>query len=264
RDREEADCVLLHAYADRFTQEFLLEQAHPDRRTVEGVCRLLEMAAAGSAAGEGHHVSLQGSLFRQAAGLAGGAKRLEAVLRLLGSNGALEREGASTSGAWIRLVASAARTRRELAREPTARLLLDSIRASLPPETSHRWSPLPPEDRLPALSPTDRRRLLESLQERGLIEWRPRGMGARYRLLEPFRTRNRGVDWDREAEKHRADLAKLRSMQAYAYQRGCRRRFILEYFGEKAPWRCGRCDRCLPRENRILPGWPAPRRRRRG
>nr|NIP78163.1 ATP-dependent DNA helicase RecQ [Gemmatimonadota bacterium]NIQ52537.1 ATP-dependent DNA helicase RecQ [Gemmatimonadota bacterium]NIU72675.1 RecQ family ATP-dependent DNA helicase [Gammaproteobacteria bacterium]NIX43081.1 RecQ family ATP-dependent DNA helicase [Gemmatimonadota bacterium]NIY07241.1 RecQ family ATP-dependent DNA helicase [Gemmatimonadota bacterium] len=53
RDGRDADCVLLHAYADRFTHEFLLDQAHPGRQTAEAVARLLEMAAAAPLDGGG-------------------------------------------------------------------------------------------------------------------------------------------------------------------------------------------------------------------
>jgi ATP-dependent DNA helicase RecQ len=272
RDGGDADCVLLHAYADRFTHQFLLDQAHPDRRTVEAVARFLRLCggvgplagAAGTvdAGASGALVRLQGSAYRQAARLAGGAKRLDAVLRLLASAGAIEREGPATSGAWIRVIASEARAASELAREPTARLLLESIRRALHPDTAHRWAPLPPEDRLPALAAADRDRLLASLRDRGIVDWRPRGVGTGYRLLDAMDELALGVDWDAVRARHRHDLDKLRKMQAYAFQRGCRRRYILDYFGERAPWRCGRCDRCLPDARRIVPGWPAPRKRR--
>ena len=281
RDGEPADCVLLHAYADRFTHEFLLEQAHPDRQTTEAVAKLLKMAAAGydgydrhdaPPGGNGRHgsgppgsgsvVFLHGETFRQAARLAGGARRLESVLRLLAKYGALEADGSARSGAWVRIIASEARVARELAREPTARLLVEAVRSALDPRMSHRWAPLPPAEVLPAISPSDRKRLMDDLKDRGLLDWRPRGMGARYRLLEPFRADGLGVDWDAEVRKHRHDLEKLRKMQAYAYQRGCRTRFVLSYFGESAPWRCGRCDRCRSGPG-IVPDWPAPRRRSR-
>jgi ATP-dependent DNA helicase RecQ len=259
RDRQDADCALIHAYADRFTHEFLLEQAHPDRRAVEAVGKLLRMAAAADRTGRA--ILLHGDLFRQAARLAGGAKRLEAVLRLLAANGAIEREGAATTGAWVRVIASEARSVTTLAGDPAARDLLESVRRALAPDQAHRWAPMPPEDALPALSPEDRGRVMERLATLGLVDWRPRGIGARYLLQPPFDAPGHGIDWEREKQKHRHDLEKLRRMQAYAYQRGCRRRYVLQYFGETAPWRCGRCDRCLPDARRILPGWPAPRRR---
>jgi ATP-dependent DNA helicase RecQ len=275
RDRGDADCVLVHAYADRFTHEFLLGQAHPDRQTTEAVARLLRMAAVpygshgtGSPRGRcaapegaaGRAILLHGDLFRQAARLAGGAARLDAVLRLLGANGALDRDGAATTGAWVRVIASEARGREALAGEPDAGLLLESIRAALDPEQAHRWAPMPPADALPALPDADRARLMERLRHLGVVDWKPRGIGARYILREPFDESGHGIDWEREKAKHRHDLDKLRRMQGYAYQRGCRRRYILQYFGESAPWRCGRCDRCLPDPRRILPGWPAPHR----
>jgi ATP-dependent DNA helicase RecQ len=39
-------------------------------------------------------------------------------------------------------------------------------------------------------------------------------------------------------------LAKLKAVRRFARTRGCRRRALLRYFGERAPDRCGRCDRC--------------------
>jgi ATP-dependent DNA helicase RecQ len=37
-------------------------------------------------------------------------------------------------------------------------------------------------------------------------------------------------------------------MRTYAEARGCRRRFLLGYFGEEAPQRCGNCDECRAAE----------------
>lgn len=219
------------------------------------------MAAAAEPAGRA--VVLHGDLFRQASRLAGGAARLEAILRLLMANDALERDGAATTGAWVRVVASERRAADALVGDATARLLLGAVRAALGADRAHLWAPMPPETALPALSAADRGRIMERLARLGLVDWRPRGIGARYLLRDPFLDSGCGVDWDAEQRKHRHDLEKLRRMQAYAYQRGCRRRYVLEYFGESAPWRCGRCDRCLPAAARILPGWPAPRRRAR-
>jgi ATP-dependent DNA helicase RecQ len=272
RDRGDADCVLIHAYADRFTHEFLLGQAHPDRRTTEAVARVLAMAAdphqpsrgagmAGETSGAPPAaVLLHGDLFRQAARVAGGAARLDAVLRLLAANGAIEREGPATTGAWVRVIASESRTRDVLAADATARELVEAIRAAVDPGQAHRWTPMPGADRLPALSDSDRSQVMDRLRTLGVLDWKPRGIGARYLLLPRFRQPDLGIDWVREKRKHQRSLEKLRDMQGYAYQRGCRRRYIIQYFGESAPWHCGRCDRCLPEQRRILPGWPAPRR----
>ncbi len=52
---------------------------------------------------------------------------------------------------------------------------------------------------------------------------------------------------DAEAAAARADIErhKLRAMVSYAYATSCRRRFILNYFGDdEGPARCGACDVC--------------------
>ncbi len=55
-------------------------------------------------------------------------------------------------------------------------------------------------------------------------------------------------DLGRARRLRRAALAKVEAVSRYATTRRCRRRTILEYFGERdAPVRCGRCDRCEPR-----------------
>ena len=41
------------------------------------------------------------------------------------------------------------------------------------------------------------------------------------------------------------DDSRLQMMRAYTETRGCRRRFILTYFGEPAAEQCWTCDRCI-------------------
>lgn len=45
-------------------------------------------------------------------------------------------------------------------------------------------------------------------------------------------------------EKKRRDEAKLRDVLKYAYAKGCRQHWILDYFGEKGAETCGKCDNC--------------------
>lgn len=92
----------------------------------------------------------------------------------------------------------------------------------------------------------DLARLLELLKQQGIVTAR-RG---RYQLAAP--------DFDPDAipleaeERRRAyERSRLEMMRSYAELRECRRRYILNYFGEEYPRaRCGHCDndrRCSPR-----------------
>ncbi|GAB2979175.1 RecQ family ATP-dependent DNA helicase [Frigoribacterium salinisoli] len=73
-----------------------------------------------------------------------------------------------------------------------------------------------------------------------------------------------GITADEAAESAR-DLAAMREkveesriamMRTYAESPGCRRRFLLGYFGEEAPERCGNCDGCAAAEEREATGAP--------
>jgi ATP-dependent DNA helicase RecQ len=47
--------------------------------------------------------------------------------------------------------------------------------------------------------------------------------------------------------RNRVDESRLAMVRAYTENRGCRRRFILTYFGEPASDNCDYCDRCVTR-----------------
>jgi ATP-dependent DNA helicase RecQ len=44
--------------------------------------------------------------------------------------------------------------------------------------------------------------------------------------------------------RERVEKSRIEMMRTYAESHGCRRRFLLGYFGEEAPERCGNCDDC--------------------
>src|SRR3954449_2491197 len=47
-----------------------------------------------------------------------------------------------------------------------------------------------------------------------------------------------------EEERHAFDRSRIEMMRAYAEHPGCRRQFILSYFGEEYEGPCGNCDNC--------------------
>ena len=180
RDGACARCVLLHAYADRFTHEFLIEQAHPSAQAVRAV-----WAALCRMNGARDVLRCEAAELAARAGLEGGPRQVAQVLRVLASAGVAavhERPGR----AWDSPVHH-------------VRLLAD-----------------PRPDRLPVAD-----RLLSAIRQRDLTR----------------------LDW----------------MQRYAYTTGCRRAFILRYFGDPAARRrCEDCDRCTGTRDAPGAGGRAP------
>jgi ATP-dependent DNA helicase RecQ len=86
---------------------------------------------------------------------------------------------------------------------------------------------------------------------------RPADIGGDFPTFDPDAVERRG----------RVERGKLRAMISYAYEEGCRQRYILAYFGDPAAFTddCGACDRCLGAAGLPVPELdaPPPRARRR-
>ncbi len=234
RDGRPAECVLLHSKRDVARQRFLIEQAFPPAPLVRAV-----LAALGVAAASGTGLEPQ----RVAAALPAPAperRQVEAALRVLERDGRVARVGGRDI-AHLRLRASWRRIDAELSGEGGAaeRRLLDALayRHGGPLErgVDVAWSELATlaGSRAAAAS------LLDRLRRRAMLE--SHGGGAvRYRPVA-----GAGAWNERTLERDRArEIGRLSEVVRYARHRGCRRRFLLGYFGEAAPRRCARCDNC--------------------
>lgn len=261
RDGEPAHCVLLHRYADRFTHQFLIEQTFPDAERVRRAHSVLYAAASAEGALPG---SPQALLLE--AGAARGPRDVESMLRVLESAGVVRRVLPGAQGApYVRLLALPERIRAELAAAESADALglLRALWRLGGGPAAYRgfrvgWAAL-----ARAAGSLERaRELLDALARESFLEWVPPVSGGALQVL--CAPGEEGIDWRRQDARKRAELEKLRRMQEYAYLVGCRRGYLLRYFGDRdAMRRCGGCDNCLGPERAILPGVLSPGARRR-
>ncbi|NOY28111.1 MAG: RecQ family ATP-dependent DNA helicase [Oligoflexia bacterium] len=83
---------------------------------------------------------------------------------------------------------------------------------------------------------------IRGLEERGYLAWRAPDRAGGMELLRPDQTLD--IDEDAMHRRRRVEFDKLESMLGYA-RAGCRRRYLIQHFGETPPWpRCGHCDGC--------------------
>lgn len=258
RDGQHSDCVLLHAFRDRFTHEFFIKSAYPDRPMVERVyaevCRAADNTGLARLSPADIASITRGELKD---------REVESALRILVQGGALVNEAATASRVWVRLLATPERIKTELGGagdrvdRDFLRSLWRAVGARLQTGAVIDPSGLPPGFGGSA-GVTE---ILDRLQARQFVTWERTSGGLR--LVNPSAPLSRfAIDWESIDRRRQADTAKLDAMQQYAYTKGCRRAFVLRYFGDAAAQRsCDGCDICLGTHVHAAPE-PAPKRQR--
>jgi ATP-dependent DNA helicase RecQ len=225
RDGLPADCYLLHSFQDRFTHEYFIDCAYPDRPLIERAYDFLRRNGKASA-----------DVLSDAIGAK--TQACESILRLLGSVGAYAEDD---SHMVVRLVASPERIKAEVAEGPrnVLRALWRVAGRGLATGVSIDLAALPPD-----LGGTDRiRDALWALASQGFVTTSDAtGLTNPDAPVGALR-----IDWPALDRHRRGHLSKLETIQKYAYVTTCRRAFVLRYFGDPAfkdAGRCAGCDNC--------------------
>ena len=249
RDGQPSECFLMHSFPDRFTHEFFIKGAYPDRVLVERVYDVLRRRADGTGLIRVVPEDLVAAMPPKTS-----PREVESALRVLAKGAAIRTEPDSMSRVFVRLLATPERIKRELGagREAQRELLRALWRAvgkrlgdgavidldGLPPGFGGGQGATP---------------LLDALQNEQFVEWERTGGGTRLEnpraALADF-----SIDWAGIESRRASDMAKLKRMEGYAYATGCRRAFVLRYFGDPAARpECGNCDNCLGVKHAVDP-----------
>jgi ATP-dependent DNA helicase RecQ len=266
RDGKHSDVFLLHSFPDRFTHEFFIKGAFPERVVVE---RVYEKAR--TMADRTGTVTLEPG--RIAAALPGKVsdREVESALRLLIKVGALRSDPESGGRVFVRLLATPARIKRELGDKDAIKLGLLRALWRVAGDTLNDGATLD-LDRLPPGfgGASGAMPVLDQLESTQFLEWNRLGGGDRVADMRRPLT-GYPLDWDALERRRKNELSKLDAVQQYAYTKGCRRGFVLRYFGDPAAGKdCGGCDNCLGthdasrREKAVGVPKPGEKRRARG
>ena len=95
-------------------------------------------------------------------------------------------------------------------------------------------------------------RAVSRLEQAGAVEIRPEG-SVRLTAEDGDPSQAAEVAAAAQEARRRVEASRLDMMRAYCETRGCRRRFVLTYFGEPAPEWCGNCDTCRRRSRDEAP-----------
>jgi ATP-dependent DNA helicase RecQ len=243
RDRAHADCVLLHAYQDRFTHEFFIDQSHPSRRAVEEVLGGLRRGCDASGT-----FSLPFAQFARTLRDVKGDRQIASAVRILEDAGVVRTLQQGAAPLRVRLLATPERIKRELGAGRADELtLLRVLWKAGGGEAVYRGVVLDWWDLADAVGGRTRAaELLNGLQDEGFVEWSSASGEGVWVLDRATPAAKLAVDWRALEEKRARETRKLAKMQGYAYAEGCRRGYVLHYFGDPAAMdECGACDNCL-------------------
>ncbi len=253
RDGEQAICTLLFNTGDNFVQEFFINSNHPRRETIQEVYRYLDRTGVETVEAGAKQIAEQ--LGRDTS-----EHEVWASIKELDRAGVIDRGNSGENYAEIRLLLPPLIVLQKLGPRAKVRkglvdVLMQTYGESLDTGVAVKlgelaWKVDMDEGRL--------RRVLRSLAADNIIDYSP-----------PFRGRaitvtQRGLDLGKlpvdykRIDKHREwAMKQLDLMMRYAQQPGCRKEFILDYFGEPSHFNgyCGACDNCLKRGD-TRPGLP--------
>jgi ATP-dependent DNA helicase RecQ len=241
RDGLPANCYLLHAFPDRFTHEFFIKGAYPDRALVEEVYDVMRRNADQSGSIDLTPDQIAARLKTRA-----GGREVESAMRILTASGAFSIPQEGSMRAIVRLLATPERIKRELGANDAMELGILRAMWRVAGTALNDGAPIDLDGLPPGFGgASGAMPLLDALQSRQFLEWRRAGsasaLTAPKKPLTAFR-----IDWDTLDRRRKNDLQKLDSMQQYAYTKGCRRGFVLRYFGDPAArTTCTGCDNCL-------------------
>jgi len=244
RDGLHSDVFLLHAFPDRFTHEYFIKGAYPDRTLVEAVYATLQRLADSTGIVTHSYEEIATAVRHKAS-----ARDIESAIRVLEQGNAVNKELESFTRVHVRLLATPERIKKELGSDDSLELgllrslwriagnaLYDGAVADLQSLPAGLGTP-------PELSA-----MLEALQSKQFVTWSRIGGGLS--LVAPTRPLSTfPVDWTLLEHRREAELQKLQAVQQYAYTKWCRRIFVLRYFGDPAARTlgetCNACDNCL-------------------
>src|SRR5690606_30419486 len=163
-----------------------------------------------------------------------GLRQVEAALRVLENAGVVRRR-AKWGATHLRLIATARRIEDELTGPEwaDARRLLAALREAFGEAALERGVELQPWD-LDGTGTTidEASRIFETLQEACFVEWEP-GSGGEFAEATLDTPADRiPIDWNAVRAGRAREIEKLRRMTGYINCDGCRRGYVLRYFGD--------------------------------
>jgi ATP-dependent DNA helicase RecQ len=260
RDGLPAQCLLLYAPGDRFLQEMFIENEYPAPPAVYQVYDFLRGL-------DDDPIELTQLEIRERSGTTLNESAVGTAIRLLEGAGVLERLRPRENMAIVRLRVEPDEPSL-VERLPAQAHVQRVVMTGLAGLVGNRFGEAVyfQLDQLAAALGLDRAALTRALRHITAelpVDYVPPFRGNAVRLIDRRRKlRDLGIDFPALLQRKKQEYEKLDRMIGYAETRGCRRSYLLGYFGDRTAEgiQCGRCDQCgdpgaielEPRQDRAI------------
>jgi ATP-dependent DNA helicase RecQ len=238
RDGHPSECHLLYSAADLIVQKFFIEAENPPRAAVEAVYDVLVAEAR-------RHpealVELTNEEVAKRVPELDGPMAVSTCVKILETAGHLMRLQRNTNRASFVLEQPHAHVPE---RAPVKRKVFQLLKDWCGPAGTLEV-PLEMLALRAGLEEDAVRRAIHALEADRILHYEPPFAGRGVRLAEPVEPEQLAVDWQALAQKAALARRKLELMKDYVFSDGCRRGYLLRYFGDPdSPQSCGNCDVC--------------------
>lgn len=243
RDGENAECILLYSYADKFVQDFLIDMNNPSEEIVTELWHLLRQEAKTR---QSNQLDLTLDQFAELLPDVKSSQQIGAALNLLEQHGYVERVYSARDFLTFRVVPPLKDMLREHEPQKTQRSIFvyRFIRHAGADAAAMRSWNLRELSAVTRLSMDQIKRVITHL-DGSVLETAERFRGRSTLLLRPDDPEPSDIDFSETEYKKKLEQNRLDEVVGYARTYGCRQAYLIAYFGENTlNWHCGTCDHC--------------------
>jgi len=240
RDGRLSVCLLLYSPRDRYIREFFIKGDNPSPETILDIYEILTRNESNTVLVT--YSSLIEQISEEVPDMAIGT-----AIKVLEKHGYLRRSREKMGKGFLKMIqdfnkileAVGPRSKKQL---EIANILENKYREQL--ETGWEVN-LEELSEIIGQKKSSILRLVKTLEEQKIMEYRPPFRGTEIMILKRVPREEVKLDFGQLKQKMKRAYEKLDKMEDYAYHRGCRQKYILDYFNDNDAKDCGRCDACL-------------------
>jgi len=254
RDGQRSHAILLYREEDETIQQALIDDSHPSGKEMQavydGLCNLSQIPLGDFPE---HPLPIHYASLEHLTGLR--KPQIKAAVEQLARQEVCSYVPMMRQKAQLKFMqpVSVIRAFGKQVQNPEIARFVDALLRTVPVDAFAEWWDVSLVDiaRKSGIEQTELGKHFDFLQSRELVMWLSPGSQQRV-FLQSERVSRLLLDHSRLRTAKKRAQNRLKDIKRYIHSVTCRRQFILKYFGQSSPDRCGKCDICLGRHEAVV------------